>query len=261
MAVIETVGLTKRYPSVTALDQLDVDRRRRRHRTGRRQRRRQVDADQDPARPGAGDRAARRAVLGHDVATEGGRIRALVGYMPEHDCLPADVSASDLVVHMGQMSGLPYAAARERAVRRAAPRRAGRGAVPADGRLLDRHEAARQARPGARARPAAGAPRRADQRARPVLARRHAGAGAADRQRVRDRGPGHLPPARRARAGQRPRRRARQRAAAPVVGDHRLPARDRQPARRGAGPPRRRPAARPGPGRRRPRRAARRGHA
>ena len=54
-------------------------------------------------------------MLGHDVATEGARIRALVGYMPEHDCLPADVSASDLVVHMGQMSGLPYAAARERA--------------------------------------------------------------------------------------------------------------------------------------------------
>ena len=54
-------------------------------------------------------------MLGHDVATEGSTIRALVGYMPEHDCLPADVSASDLVVHMGQMSGLPYAAARERA--------------------------------------------------------------------------------------------------------------------------------------------------
>ena len=35
--------------------------------------------------------------------------------MPEHDCLPADVSASDFVVHMGQMSGLPYTAARERA--------------------------------------------------------------------------------------------------------------------------------------------------
>ncbi len=35
--------------------------------------------------------------------------------MPEHDCLPADVSASDLVVHLGQMSGLPYPAARERA--------------------------------------------------------------------------------------------------------------------------------------------------
>ena len=54
-------------------------------------------------------------MLGHDVAREGAAIRALVGYMPEHDCLPADVSASDLVVHMGQMSGLPYAAARERA--------------------------------------------------------------------------------------------------------------------------------------------------
>src|SRR3954451_3880019 len=54
-------------------------------------------------------------VLGHDVATDGGRIRALVGYMPEHDCPPADVSASALLVHLGQMSGLPYAAARERA--------------------------------------------------------------------------------------------------------------------------------------------------
>jgi ABC-2 type transport system ATP-binding protein len=49
------------------------------------------------------------------VATQGTEIRSLVGYMPEHDCLPADVSASDLVVHLGQMSGLPYPAARERA--------------------------------------------------------------------------------------------------------------------------------------------------
>src|SRR4051812_47758237 len=55
------------------------------------------------------------SVLGHDVATDGAAIRALVGYMPEHDCLPADVSASDFVVHMGQMTGLPYNAARERA--------------------------------------------------------------------------------------------------------------------------------------------------
>jgi ABC-2 type transport system ATP-binding protein len=54
------------------------------------------------------------SVLGYDVTTEGGRVRGLVGYMPEHDCLPADVAASDLVVHLGQMSGLPYAAARER---------------------------------------------------------------------------------------------------------------------------------------------------
>ena len=35
--------------------------------------------------------------------------------MPEHDCLPPDVSASDFVVHMARMSGLGAAAARERA--------------------------------------------------------------------------------------------------------------------------------------------------
>jgi ABC-2 type transport system ATP-binding protein len=54
-------------------------------------------------------------VLGYDVVHQGAQIRALVGYMPEHDCLPADVAASDFVVHMAQMSGLPHAAARERA--------------------------------------------------------------------------------------------------------------------------------------------------
>ncbi|HQR28156.1 MAG TPA: ABC transporter ATP-binding protein [Nocardioides sp.] len=53
-------------------------------------------------------------VLGHDIATEGAAIRGLVGYMPEHDCLPSDVSASDFVVHLAQMSGLPRHAARER---------------------------------------------------------------------------------------------------------------------------------------------------
>ena len=35
--------------------------------------------------------------------------------MPEHDCLPPDVSATEFVVHMAQMSGLPRTAARERA--------------------------------------------------------------------------------------------------------------------------------------------------
>ena len=35
---------------------------------------------------------------------------------PSTTACPPDVSASDLVVHMGQMSGLPYAAARERAL-------------------------------------------------------------------------------------------------------------------------------------------------
>ena len=54
-------------------------------------------------------------VLGHDIATQGSDIRALVGYLPEHDCLPPDVSASDVVVHRARMSGLPRVAARERA--------------------------------------------------------------------------------------------------------------------------------------------------
>ena len=57
----------------------------------------------------------RAEVLGHDIATEAGAIRAAVGYLPEHDCLPPDVSASDFVVHLAMMSGLPRVAARERA--------------------------------------------------------------------------------------------------------------------------------------------------
>jgi ABC-2 type transport system ATP-binding protein len=35
--------------------------------------------------------------------------------MPENDCLPADVSASEFVTHLGRISGLPRTAARERA--------------------------------------------------------------------------------------------------------------------------------------------------
>ncbi|HET6636483.1 MAG TPA: ABC transporter ATP-binding protein [Streptomyces sp.] len=54
------------------------------------------------------------AVLGLDVSREGAAIRERVGYMPEHDCLPPDVSATEFVVHMARMSGLPPAAARER---------------------------------------------------------------------------------------------------------------------------------------------------
>jgi ABC-2 type transport system ATP-binding protein len=54
-------------------------------------------------------------VLGLDVASEGPAIRERVGYMPEHDCLPPDVSATEFVVHMARMSGLPTTSARERA--------------------------------------------------------------------------------------------------------------------------------------------------
>src|ERR1700722_2798503 len=54
-------------------------------------------------------------VLGYDCVKEGMKIRQLVGYMPEHDCLPTDITATEFVTHMGRMSGLPATAARERA--------------------------------------------------------------------------------------------------------------------------------------------------
>jgi ABC-2 type transport system ATP-binding protein len=58
--------------------------------------------------------SGRVEVLGLDVAEHGPEVRARVGYMPEHDCLPPDVSATELVVHLAQMSGIPRTAARER---------------------------------------------------------------------------------------------------------------------------------------------------
>jgi ABC-2 type transport system ATP-binding protein len=54
-------------------------------------------------------------VLGYDSVKDGMTIRQFVGYMPEHDCLPSDISATEFVTHMGRMSGLPATAARERA--------------------------------------------------------------------------------------------------------------------------------------------------
>lgn len=54
-------------------------------------------------------------VLGHDIVSGRGEIRSLVGYMPEHDCLPPDVSAAEFVSWLARISGLPNAAARERA--------------------------------------------------------------------------------------------------------------------------------------------------
>ena len=94
--------------------------------------------------------------------------------MPEHDCLPPDV-----VGHRVRDAHGPRvrAAVRRRARadrRRPAPRRPLRGALPADRRLLDRHEAAGQAGPGARPRPEAALPRRADERPRSRRTRRDA---------------------------------------------------------------------------------------
>ena len=112
--VVRTQGLTKDYGQVLALDRLDVT-------VGE-------GVTGLVGANGAGKStlirillgllaptAGTATVLGHDIAREGGAIRRQVGYMPEHECLPPDVSASDFVVHLAQMSGLPRHAARERA--------------------------------------------------------------------------------------------------------------------------------------------------
>ncbi|WP_182908276.1 ABC transporter ATP-binding protein [Microbispora sp. H13382] len=109
-----TEGLTKRFPRVTALDDLTV--------AGGTGVTGLVGAN------GAGKstlikillgllspNSGSASVLGLDTATQGFEIRRAVGYMPEHDCLPPDMSATEFVVHMAQMSGLPRTAARERA--------------------------------------------------------------------------------------------------------------------------------------------------
>ena len=54
-------------------------------------------------------------VLGRDCQTSGEAIRTLLGYMPEHDCLPPDVTATEFVTHLGRISGLPPTVAKERA--------------------------------------------------------------------------------------------------------------------------------------------------
>ena len=111
MPLISTRALTKRYPGVTALDGLTLD--------------------LEPGviglvgANGAGKSTLIKILLGLlpptegearvldlDTATQGARIRELVGYMPEHDCLPPDVSATEFVSHMGRVSGLPSGAAR-----------------------------------------------------------------------------------------------------------------------------------------------------
>ena len=54
-------------------------------------------------------------VLGHDIRTETRKVRSLVGYMPENDALISKMSAVSFVQMMAELSGLPPAAALERA--------------------------------------------------------------------------------------------------------------------------------------------------
>ncbi|MCA9824028.1 MAG: ABC transporter ATP-binding protein [Dehalococcoidia bacterium] len=111
--LIETRALTKQYPGVRALDALDLQ--------------------LEPGiiglvgANGAGKSTLLKillglidatsgsaSMLGFDVVTEGPTARQFVGYMPEHDCLPIDISATEFVAHMAQINGLPRGAARER---------------------------------------------------------------------------------------------------------------------------------------------------
>jgi ABC-2 type transport system ATP-binding protein len=53
-------------------------------------------------------------VLGENASTSLA-VRGRLGYMPEHDCLPSQVSAAEFLTHMAELSGLPPSAARTRA--------------------------------------------------------------------------------------------------------------------------------------------------
>jgi ABC-2 type transport system ATP-binding protein len=54
-------------------------------------------------------------VLGRDPVHAGAEVRALLGYSPEHQSLPSDVRAFDLVSHLAEIHGLPRRAATARA--------------------------------------------------------------------------------------------------------------------------------------------------
>jgi ABC-2 type transport system ATP-binding protein len=54
-------------------------------------------------------------VNGRSVADDPVGIRRRIGYMPEHECLPLDQSAADVVAMLGELSGLPARDARQRA--------------------------------------------------------------------------------------------------------------------------------------------------
>ena len=106
-------GLTKRYGKVVALDQVDFE---------------VAEAVTGLLGPnGAGKSTAIKLFLGLIEPTEGTAevlgetpatnvaVRSRLGYMPEHDCLPQNVSAAEFLAHMAEVSGLPRGHARSRA--------------------------------------------------------------------------------------------------------------------------------------------------
>jgi ABC-2 type transport system ATP-binding protein len=99
-------GLTKRFDDVVALDEVSVQL--------------SDDAIGLLGANGAGKSTLMRALLGLvapdagtatllgiDAAARGLELRRRIGYMPEHECLPSWMTARDLVVHLGELRGLP----------------------------------------------------------------------------------------------------------------------------------------------------------
>jgi ABC-2 type transport system ATP-binding protein len=110
--LLEAKSLTKRYGQTIALESVDF----------------QVqDGITGLLGPnGAGKSTAIKLFLGLLKPTSGSaevlgerpyeslEIRARLGYMPEHDCLPTAITASEFLTHMVQVSGIPPAQARTR---------------------------------------------------------------------------------------------------------------------------------------------------
>ena len=111
--LLKADGLTKKYGATTALDSVNFEV----HEgiTGL------LGAN------GAGKSTAIKLFLGLLKPTEGSAkvldeepyesitVRARLGYMPENDCLPTAITASEFLSHMAQVSGLPPSEARTRA--------------------------------------------------------------------------------------------------------------------------------------------------
>ena len=107
-------GLTKQYPGVTALDDLTIDLPRGlvglvgANGAGKTTMFRLLLGISKPTH-------GRIEVCGIDVGADPIGVRSRLGYMPEHDCLPLDQTAADVVSTFGELSGLPARAARQRA--------------------------------------------------------------------------------------------------------------------------------------------------
>ncbi len=111
--LLKAKALSKHYGSIVALDSVDF----------------QIDEGITGllGPNGAGKSTAIKLFLGLMAPTSGSaelmgekpyesvESRARLGYMPEHDCLPGPITASEFLTHMAQVSGIPPAYARTRA--------------------------------------------------------------------------------------------------------------------------------------------------